>query len=89
MILVTAIWFIRKAINAYSNYGYYVFVESEEVFETNLLKNADVKEHGRDLIEEIKHKDQSIDSGDGQHKGKFRWYVCKGIDCDEGWGRMF
>ena len=80
---------IRKAINAYSKYGYYVLVENEEVFETELLREADVKDHDRALIVTIKNRDKSIDGGDGQNKGKYRWYVCKGIDCDEGWELRF
>ena len=64
-------------------------VENEKVFETKILINTEVKGHGRSLIEEIKFKDKAIDNGDGQHKKKYRWYVCKGVDCDEGWERRF
>jgi hypothetical protein len=33
--------------------------------------------------------DNDIDSGDGPRQGKLRWYVCAGIDCDEGWENRF
>jgi len=34
-------------------------------------------------------KDKDIDNGNGKNAGIFRWYVCSGIDCDEGWENSF
>jgi hypothetical protein len=67
-----------------------VHVSDESVFATKLdSKNPKIIDHGRLTKDEVVRMDKKIDKGDGPKKGKLRWYVCRGIDCDEGWESVF
>ena len=77
-------------IRAYNKYGYYVHVSDENMFLSKIdPKNPKIIDHGRMQKRKIISIDDEIDRGDGQKKGKIRWYECYGIDCDEGWQSRF
>ena len=90
--LVVVFFFLmyRSCTEGYANYGYLVHAKNVAVF-SHFLSDADpnIIRHGRKLLDEIENMDQQIDNGDGPQKGLLRWYVCSGIDCDEGWQRSF
>lgn len=92
IVLFFAIPFLgyRSCTSGYDKYVYYVHVKNEAVFEA-LLDPSDARiiTNGRQLKDEIVIKDAGIDNGSGAHAGKLRWYVCRGIDCDEGWENSF
>ena len=79
-------WYAR----GYQKFVIYVQVNSEAIF-NNTLNPADPRllDYGRQLKKEIFDIDNDIDKGDGPNAGKLRWYVCGGIDCDEGWESRF
>ncbi|MHC4310448.1 MAG: hypothetical protein ACYSSN_10915 [Planctomycetota bacterium] len=74
----------------YKKYVIYVQAKNEAVFK-NTLNSLDplILNYGRKYKEEIIAIDNDIDKGDGPNAGKLRWYVCGGIDCDEGWESRF
>lgn len=80
----------RSCTSGYDQYAYFVRVSDESVFKAR-LKPSDkrILERGRRLTAEVNAMDQETDSGDGPKAGKLRWYVCSGIDCDEGWEKSF
>jgi hypothetical protein len=81
---------LRWCASGYNNFVIYVQVEDEVIFK-NTLNPSDphIQKYGRKLKKEIIATDKDIDNGDGPNSGKLRWYVCGGIDCDEGWQRRF
>ena len=74
----------------YKKYVIYVQVEDEVIFEKP-LNSSDPKilNFGRRFKNEINAIDRDIDNENGPDSGKLRWYVCGGIDCDEGWQHRF
>lgn len=80
----------RSCTEGYEKYGYVVHAKNETVF-SHVLADSDpnISSHGRKLLDDIEKMDQRIDHGDGPNKGLLRWYVCSGIDCDEGWQSSF
>ena len=74
----------------YKAYVVYVQVNDEAIF-SKPLNPADpqILNYGRIYKKEIFLIDNDIDGGDGPDAGKLRWYVCGGIDCDEGWESQF
>ena len=67
-----------------SDYSNCVIAESENSYIGEKLKHDDKAKNSRMLTTACIAKDQEIDSGDGNEKGKVRWVVClKGPDCDE------
>ena len=80
----------RSCTKGYDKYAMFVQVKDEAVFE-NRLNTSDVRiiDRGRKLKDTILAMDKEIDNGDGPRSGKLRWYVCTGIDCDEGWESSF
>ncbi len=80
----------RSCTKGYDNYAYFVQVNDEAVFEKTLSgDDARIIEHGRRLKIDIIAMDKDIDKANGPGQGIIRWYVCSGIDCDEGWQRSF
>ncbi len=80
----------RSCTSGYEIYSFYIQTSDENVFSTHLSANDDrIISKGRKLTEEIMIMDREIDAGDGEASGKLRWYVCSGIDCDEGWESSF
>ncbi|MCP3901543.1 MAG: hypothetical protein GY707_17690 [Desulfobacteraceae bacterium] len=80
----------RSCTKGYDNYAYFVQVNDEAVFEKILSgDDARIIEHGRRLKIDIIAMDKDIDKANGPDQGAIRWYVCSGIDCDEGWQRSF
>jgi hypothetical protein len=76
----------RSCTSGYEKYGYFVQVSDEAVFQDSLAStDPHIVGRGRRLLAEIRPLDEDIDGGDGPTAGKLRWYVCSGIDCDEGW----
>lgn len=80
----------RSCTSGYDKYAYYVRATDEAIF-TDRLNPSDARilDRGRRLTEEMVVKDKDIDNGNGKNAGKFRWYACSGIDCDEGWKISF
>ena len=80
----------RSCTKGYDKYAVFIQVKDEAIFETR-LEPSDVRiiDRGRKLKDTILAMDKEIDNGDGPRSGKLRWYVCSGIDCDEGWERSF
>jgi hypothetical protein len=74
----------------YKKYVIFVQVKDEAIFK-NTLNSSDshILNQGRKLKEEVVTIDNDEDNGDGPEFGKLRWYVCGGIDCDEGWENRF
>lgn len=80
----------RSCTSGYDKYAFYVHVNDETIFETRLdPSEARILDRGRRLIDEIIMMDKEMDNGDGANTGKLRWYVCSGIDCNEGWESSF
>jgi hypothetical protein len=79
-------WYTR----GYKKHVIYVQVNNEAIF-SNILNPLDpqILDYGRKYKKEIFDIDNDIDKGDGPDAGKLRWYVCGGIDCDEGWEMRF
>lgn len=90
LVFLVLFFIYRSCTKGYDQYGYFVHAKSEAVFQKTLSgDDPNIIDHGRKLLENIQLMDQQIDNGDGQNKGLFRWYVCSGIDCDEGWRQSF
>jgi len=80
----------RSCTSGYDKYAFYVHVNDEAIFEARLeYSDARIIDQGRQLKDEIIMMDKNIDRGDGANAGKVRWYICSGIDCDEGWENSF
>ena len=76
--------------SGYRKYVIYVQVKDDVVFEKPLnSSDPQILDWGRKPKNEINAIDRDIDNEDGPYSGKLRWYVCGGIDCDEGWQRRF
>ena len=91
VIVFSALFFLyRSCTKGYDNYAYFVQANDEAVF-AKILSEGDTRiiEHGRKLKIDVIAMDKDIDQGNGPKKGTIRWYVCMGIDCDEGWQRSF
>jgi hypothetical protein len=82
--------FLYWQSRGYKKYVVYVQVKNEAIF-NNTLSSLDpqILNYGRKYKEEIVVIDHDIDNGDGPNAGKLRWYVCGGVDCDEGWESRF
>jgi hypothetical protein len=80
----------HSCTSGYDKYVYFVEVNDQEAF-AKLLQDGDEKiiAHGRRLKEEVILQDTNNDNGNGANQGHLRWYVCSGIDCDEGWQSSF
>ena len=80
----------RSCTKGYDQYAVFVQVSDEAVFNTTLdPSDSRIIDRGRRLKNEILIMDRDIDHGDGPDRGRLRWYVCSGIDCEEGWERGF
>ena len=80
----------RSCTSGYDQYAFYVHVTEEAVFKTRLNpSDTRIIDRGRQLTDDIIMMDNDVDNGDGSNAGKFRWYICSGIDCDEGWEGSF
>ncbi len=80
----------RSCTTGYDRYAFYVHVNDGAAFEARLApSDARIIDRGRRLKDDIIIMDKDIDNGDGAKAGKLRWYVCSGIDCDEGWENSF
>ena len=67
-----------------------VCVVSEDVSDyKKKLSSSTVGYYGRIPVQDCKEDDFLIDGGDGPDKGRVRWYICWGIDCDEAWESSF
>ena len=92
LLIVFSILFFayRSCTKGYDMYAFFVHVKDATMFKSR-LSSSDTRiiDHGRKLKNDIILMDKEIDNGDGPHKGRLRWYVCSGIDCDEGWERSF
>lgn len=90
VVVLLLVFLYRSCTKGYDNYGYVVQARDKVVFQST-LSNSDpnIVEHGRKRLEDIRNMDQEIDNGDGSESGLVRWYVCSGIDCDEGWRNSF
>ena len=74
----------------YDKFAIFVQVNEASIFKAQLNPlDSRIIDHGRLLKDEIIKMDKEIDNGDGANTGKLRWYLCRGIDCDEGWERSF
>ena len=83
-------FFIYWQSSGYRKYVIYVQVKDESIFKNTLNSlDPDILDYGRKYKKDIIAMDNDIDSGDGPNQGKLRWYVCAGIDCDEGWENRF
>ncbi len=92
LVIVFAGFFVlyRSCTKGYDNYAYFVQVNDEAVFAKNLSEgDTRILEHGRKLKTDIIAMDKDLDQGNGPNLGKIRWYICSGIDCDEGWEISF
>ena len=79
-------WYTRP----YNRFVIFVHVKDEKIFENALTESdPDLLDFGRRTKKEITAIDIDRDNGDGPDLGKVRWYVCGGIDCDEGWENRF
>ncbi len=80
----------RSCTKGYDNYAYFVQVNDQTVFAKILSKDdTRIIAHGRKLKADIIAMDKDIDQANGPDQGIIRWYVCSGIDCDEGWQGSF
>jgi hypothetical protein len=80
----------RSCTKGYDKYAFFVHVNDEAIFGAPMdPSDIHIIDKGRKLKEEIIMMDKDIDGGDGADTGKLRWYVCSGIDCDEGWENSF
>jgi hypothetical protein len=81
---------LRLCSRPYQKYVVYVQARDETIFKKHLSgSDPRLVGYGRILKDEIVEKDNDIDNGDGPNSGKLRWYICGGIDCDEGWESRF
>lgn len=77
---------VYRNMQSYSKYSYYVYSSDESVFASRIdPEDPRIIEHDRVTGSRVTSMDDEIDRGDGPKKGKVRWHVCFGIDCDEGW----
>jgi hypothetical protein len=82
--------FIYWQSRGYKEYVVYVQVNNEAIFNDTLnAVDPQIFDYGRKFKKEIFDIDNDLDKGDGPNAGKLRWYVCGGIDCDEGWESRF
>ena len=82
--------FIYCYSSGYRKYVIYVQVKDEVVFGKPLnSSDPQILDFGSKSKNEINAIDRDIDNEDGPDSGKLRWYVCGGIDCDEGWQHHF
>lgn len=81
---------LRWCARPYNRFVVFVHVTDENIFK-NTLKSSDpdLLDFGRKTKEEVIAIDIEKDNGDGSDSGTLRWYVCGGIDCDEGWESRF
>jgi hypothetical protein len=80
----------RSCTKGYDRYAFFVHAEDSTLFASRLSSSDPrIMDHGRRLKEEILLMDREVDCGDGPGEGRLRWYVCSGIDCDEGWEQSF
>lgn len=80
----------HSCTSGYDKYVYFVEVANQETFKQPLQNDSkDILAHGRRLKEEVILQDKNNDNGNGADQGNLRWYVCSGIDCDEGWQNSF
>ena len=88
--MVAQSWMERMgyAKPTYSKNAVCVVVDDVSIYEKKLTSSI-VESYGRISIQDCKEEDQMTDVGDGPHKGKVRWYICWGIDCDEAWEYAF
>jgi hypothetical protein len=90
VVIILFFFMYRSCTEGYEKYGYFVHAKNEAVFNHALAdSDPNIIGHGRKLIDEINLMDRQIDDGDGSQSGLLRWYVCSGIDCDEGWQTSF
>ena len=81
---------IRWYSRGYNKFVIFVHVTDEHIFKNTLNpSDPDLIDFGRKIKEEVIAMDNKEDNGDGPVLGKLRWYVCGGIDCDEGWQNRF
>ncbi|MBF0187730.1 MAG: hypothetical protein HQL50_07380 [Magnetococcales bacterium] len=73
----------------YSAYAYCVEASDQAIFDQQSPLPGNKVFHKRILLSSCQARDQKIDGGDGLKAGKVRWYLCYGIDCDEGWANSF
>lgn len=82
--------FFRWYASSYNRFVIFVHVKDEKIFKKTLnSSDPDLLDFGRTTKKEITAIDIDRDNGDGPGSGKLRWYVCGGIDCDEGWENRF
>jgi len=82
--------FLNWQSSGYKKDVIYVQVENEAVFRKPLNpSDRQILNFGRKSKNEITAIDNDTDNADGSDSGKLRWYVCGGIDCDEGWQSRF
>lgn len=80
----------RSCTSGYDQYAYFVQASDEVIFKTRLNpSDTRIIDRGRKLKEAILLMDKENDGQNGASAGKIRWYVCGGIDCDEGWENSF
>ncbi len=84
------ILFMRWQAKGYEKYVFYVHAHDTAIFSTS-LKPSDprIRKFGRILKEDALAIDRKDDNDNGEKSGTVRWYICSGIDCDEGWESRF
>jgi hypothetical protein len=84
------IFAFRTCTQGYDKYVIYIQASDISIFSDELaVSDARIVDRGRKLKDEVIEMDKEIDHGDGPDSGRLRWYVCGGIDCEEGWEREF
>ena len=82
--------FMRWQAKGYEKYVFYVHAQDEGIFAKALTAtDPQIFKFGRILKDDVIEIDNREDNGDGDKMGSVRWYLCKGIDCDEGWESSF
>ena len=82
--------FMRWQAKSYEKYVFFVHADNEAIFSKVLnVSDPQIHKFGRVLKDAAIAIDKQQDNGDGEKSGKVRWYLCKGIDCDEGWEHHF
>ena len=82
--------FVHWQSKGYQKYAVYVQANDASIFKTSLnASDSRIINYGRRDKEEVIAMDKDIDNGDGPDAGNLRWYICGGIDCDEGWEARF
>ena len=91
VLVIAALFFAyRSCTSGYDQYAYFIQVSDEAIFTARLNpSDARIIDKGRKLKAEILLMDKEKDDENGASAGKIRWYVCSGIDCDEGWENSF